>query len=119
MELKYLRKDCRGYEYNGIYPPAGAPDSNCWQKPYSGYKNEGEEAVFHCFAVQGYNLEFKFKEHSFTLLGWMDGDRIALLDKNAEELQRFLDPIDAIQHCQISGYKLLDILSDITDIECG
>lgn len=118
MNLDYIIKDQGGYDYNGVFPPAGAPDPACWKKPYSGYKNGGEEAFFHSYAVQGYNIEFKYQGVSYTLLGWMDGDCIALLDAKGNEIQRFSDPLDAIQHCVIGGNKLLGILAEITDMEC-
>ena len=68
--------------------------------------------------MQGYNIEFKYQGVSYTLLGWMDGDCIALLDAKGNEIQRFSDPLDAIQHCVIGGNKLLGILAEITDMEC-
>lgn len=119
MNLDYIKKDAGGYDYNGIFPPAGAPDPACWLKPFSGYKNGGEEAFFHAFAVQGYNIEFRYQGETYILLGWMDGDYIALLDANDNELQQFNDPIDALRNCVVAGNKLLDILADVTDIECG
>jgi len=118
MKLDYIKKDAGGYDYNSIFPPAG-PAPSCWLKPFSGYRNGGEEAFFHAFAVQGYNIEFKYQGVVYILLGWMDGDHIALLDANDNELQRFSDPIDALRNCVIAGYNLLDILADVTDIECG
>lgn len=119
MKLDYIKKDAGGYDYNGIFPPAGAPDPACWQKPYSGYKNSGEEAFFHAYAVEGYNIEFNYHGAIYILLGWMDGDHIALLDANDKELQLFTDPMDALMRSEVDGHKLLDILADITDIECG
>lgn len=118
MNLDYIKKDAGGYDYNSLYPPAGAPDPECWFKPYSGYKNDGEETFFHSYAVQGYNIEFKYQGNAFVLIGWMDGDYIALLDAQEQELQRFSDPMDAVLHCTLQGHKLLDVLADITDMEC-
>ena len=119
MKLDYIKKDTGGYDYNGAFPPAGAPDPACWLRPYSGYKNGGEEAIFHDYAVQGYNIEFKYQGETYILLGWMDGECIALLDAKGNEIQRFSDPMDALLHCVIGDDKLLEILADITDMECG
>ena len=119
MKLDYIKKDNGGYDYNGIFPPVGAPDPACWLKPYSGYKNGGEEVFFHNYAVQGYNIEFKYLGETYILLGWMDGKHIALLDADDKEIQRFSDPIDALRSCVIAGDRLLDILADVTDMECG
>lgn len=52
-------------------------------------------------------------------MGWMDGDYIALLDADDKELQRFKDPMDAVLHCKVQGHRLIDILNQLTDMECG
>lgn len=52
MKLDYIKKDAGGYDYNSIIPPAGVPAPSCWLIPFSGYRNGGEEAFFHAFAVQ-------------------------------------------------------------------
>ena len=119
MELDYIKHDKEGYAYNGMFPPEGAPDATYWQKEYSGYKNGGEEAFFYSYAVEGYNIEFVFNGARYVLMGWMDGDYIALLDANDRELQRFSDPMDAILHCEVQGHKLIDLLDQLTDMECG
>lgn len=119
MEQDYLKFDKEGYLYNGMFPPEGAPEPGFWLKPYSGYKNAGEEAIFYDYAVQGYNIDFKYKGKAYALIGAADGIPLALLDDKDKVIQRFTDPIDAICHCMIEGKNLLDILADITDIECG
>ena len=119
MDLDYIKHDNEGFAYNGMFPPAGAPDATCWQEKYSGYKNGGEEAFFYNYAVQGYNIDFNYNGKHYALMGWMDGVPIALLDADDNELQRFEDPMDAVLHCTIEGHRLLDILEEITDMECG
>ena len=119
MQLDYIKYDDGGYPYNGMFPPAGAPNPLCWLERYSGYKSGSEEAIMHLYAVQGYNLDFNYKGVHYALMGWMDGDYIALLDAQDNELQRFSDPMDAVLHCEIDGHRLLDIMEEITDIECG
>lgn len=119
MNLDYIKQDNAGYSYNGMFPPSGVAEATCWQKEYSGYRNGAEEAFFHSYAVQGYNIDFNYHGKRYVLMGWMDQAPIALLDAEGNELRRFEDPMDALLHCAIGGHRLLDVLEDITDIECG
>ena len=52
-------------------------------------------------------------------MGWMDGVPIALLDADNKEFQHFGGSMDTFLHCEVDGRKLLDIMEELTDIECG
>ncbi|MBQ9309786.1 MAG: hypothetical protein IJ222_02860 [Bacteroidales bacterium] len=119
MDYDYIKFDKGGYAYNGTFPPEGAPDSMCWQKEYSGYKNAGEEAFLHNYAVELYDLEFKFNGLTYVLVNWGDADIYELRDADGKTLQSFSDPMDAVQHCEVQGHRLMDILDQLTDMECG
>ena len=119
MNLDYIKHDDGGYAYNGMFPPEGAPNPECWLKEFSGYKNAAEEVFFYDYAVQGYNIDFNYNGKHYALMGWMDRVPIALLDADDNELQRFEDPMDAVLNCTLEGHKLLDIMEEFTDMECG
>ena len=114
MNLDYIKHDEEGHPFNGEFPPKYRP----WEK-HDGYEKPAEAAFFYDYAVQGYNIDFKYMGESYALLGYADGYPLALLDAEEKELQRFDNPMDAVRNCTIQGHKLLDILDDITDIECG
>ena len=114
MSLDYIKNDENGYPYNSEYPPQHRP----WEK-YDGYDNPIDAVFYYDYAVQGYNIDFNYRGEHYALMGWMDGFPIALLDADNKELQCFTDPVDALRRCEINGRKLLDIMGDFTDIECG
>ena len=114
MNLDYIKYDENGYPYNGMFPP-----TEDLLNGNDGYDSVSKSVFFYDYAVQGYNIDFNYKGKHYALMGWMDGVPIALLDADDNELQRFEDPMDAVLHCEIDGRKLLDIMEDFTDIECG
>ncbi len=113
MKLDYIKYNEEGYPYNGIFPPTLDPYNG-----YDGYETPGEAALFYNYAVHGYNLEFKYNGITYVLLGPADGGPIALLDSEGKQLQSFKDPMDAVMNCTIQGHRLMDIMDEISDIEC-
>ena len=114
MDLDYIKHDENGYPYNGMFPP-----TEDLLNGNDGYDTIGKGVFFFDYAVQGYNIDFNYKGAHYVLTGWMDGDYIALLDARDNELQHFSDPMDAVLHCEIDGHRLLDIMEEFSDIECG
>ncbi len=113
MQLDYIKYTKEGYPYNGMFPPPFDILNG-----YDGYEKPGETALFYDYAVQGYNLEFKYNGSTYVLLGPADGGPIALTDSEGKHLQQFNGPMDAVLHCEINGHKLIDVLDEISDIEC-
>lgn len=123
MKYDFIKYDTDGYPYNGMYPPKGAPepaytDDRHGYEGYEGYTSPGKAAFFYDYAVQLYDIDFKYNGVPYRMVTW-DGDYFALLNESGKELQSFDDEMDAILRCEIDGKKLIDILDDLTDLECG
>lgn len=120
MKYDFIKYDGDGYPYNGMYPPKGAPDHAYARYPghFDGYTSPGKAAFFYDYAIQLYDIDFKYNGIPYRMVTW-DGDYFALLDENGKELQCFDDEMDAVLRCEIDGKKLIDLLDDVTDIECG
>ena len=104
----YIKYDLAGYPFNLKYPPTDGP---C-----HGYNTYTEETLFYDFAVQGYDLKFKYqgKEYYFVTCP----DYVAQCDKAFNiEYQRFTDANTAIEEFEIDGKKLITLIPDLTDVE--
>ena len=71
----YIALDLCGYRYNKKYPP----NKERFGESYGGYKNNAEEVLFYDFAVQFYDVSFKYKGKSYYLL--TESDHVAVCDR--------------------------------------
>lgn len=57
----YIALDLCGYRYNRKYPP----NKERYSDSYGGYKNNAEEVLLYNFAVQFYDVSFKYNGRSY------------------------------------------------------
>lgn len=81
-----------------------------------GYANNARQVILYDFAVQGYDVEFKYDGKIYHLL--YEPDHAALCDENyTEEYETFENPIDLVENLRINGHRLIDIIDDLKDVE--
>ena len=111
-EKDYLKKDLAGYWYNSKYPP----NKEKYGAEYEGYKNNAEQILFYEFAVQNYDVFFKYKGKPFYLL--MDKDHVAVCDSHyTEEYEVFESANDLIEKFIIDGKPLIELIDELEDVE--
>lgn len=112
MKQDYIAKDLAGRLYNAKYPP----DVERYGNKYGGYVSDAQETLFHYFAVFGYDLEFHYNGKAYYCLS--EPNYIALCDEQFNiEYQRFTDAIDFLEHFEIEGHKLLEIIDQLENVE--
>ena len=108
----YIALDLCGYHFNRKYPP----NKERYGDSYGGYKNNAEEVLFYDFAVQFYDVSFKFNGRSYYLL--TDDDHVAVCDSNfTEEYETFKDAVELIEKYCIDGKSLLELIDFLEDVE--
>ena len=108
----YIALDLCGYRYNKKYPP----NKERFGESYGGYKNNAEEVLFYDFAVQFYDVSFKYKGKSYYLLS--DNDHVAVCDSHfSEEFETFKDAVELIENYHIDGRSLLELIDSLEDVE--
>ena len=101
-----------GYPFNKKYPPK---DMRIGAKR-GGYETWNRWILFYDFAVQGYDLYFKYKGKEYHFLS--EPDYVAYCDDHyTEEYQRFPDGNVLIEQFEIDGKKLIDIIDELEDVE--
>lgn len=112
MAFEYIQNDLAGYPFNSMYPPNYEKNGEL----YHGYHNSIEETFFYDFAVQRYDLRFRYEDKEYFFL--CEKDHVALCDENFNtEYVRFKDGNDALENFVIEGHRLLDLISVIKDCE--
>ena len=108
----YIALDLCGYRFNRKYPP----NKECYGDSYGGYKNNAEEVLFYDFAVQFYDVSFKYNGRSYYLL--TDDDHVAVCDSNfTEEYETFKDAVEIIEKYCIDGKSLLELIDFLEEVE--
>lgn len=108
----YIGKNLFGYPYNMEAPPNEKEYGNT----YEGYANNARAVLLYDFAVQGYDVRFKYNGHEYHLL--YEPDHAALCDdKYTIEYQRFDNPMELIKHLKIEGHPLISIIDKLDDVE--
>ena len=70
----------------------------------------------HDFAVQFYDVSFKYKGKSYYLLS--DNDHVAVCDSHfSEEFETFKDAVELIENYHIDGRSLLELIDSLEDVE--
>ena len=104
--------DLAGYPYNKKYPPCVAK----YGDKYEGYKSLNEQILFYEFAVQNYDLHFRYKGRDYHFV--TGKDHVALCDDHyTEEYQLFPDANTMIEQFEIDGKKLIDIIEELEEVE--
>ena len=112
QEFYYIGHDLWGYRYNNEFPPNTTLHGN----DYYGYKNTASQVLFYDFAVQMYDVRFKYHGNMYFLM--YTPEHAALCDeKFTNEIEIFATPNDLIKNLEIEGRKLLDIIDEIEEIE--
>jgi len=100
------------YPFNQKYPP----DTDKYGTEYHGYKNDAHETFFYNFAVQGYDLAFRYKGKMYYALS--EPDHVAVCDDHfTQEYQTFKDGNDLLENWRINGHRLIDIIDECEDVE--
>lgn len=111
-DLPYIGQTPAGYRYNALYPP----DEKKYGQTYGGYANNARQVLLYDFAVQGYDVEFKFNGHTYHLL--YEQDHAALCDSRyAIEYASFSNPMELIENLRIEGHILVDIIDSLEEVE--
>lgn len=112
QEFYYIGHDLWGYRYNNEFPP----NTTLYGNDYYGYKNAASQVLFYDFAVQMYDVRFKYHGNIYFLM--YTPEYAALCDeKFTNEIEIFATPNDLIKNLEIEGRKLLEIIDEIEEIE--
>lgn len=112
QEFYYIGHDLWGYRYNNEFPP----NTTLYGNDYYGYKNAASQVLFYDFAVQMYDVRFKYHGNMYFLM--YTPEYAALCDeKFTNEIEIFATPNDLIKNLEIEGRKLLEIIDEIEEIE--
>lgn len=104
--------DLFGHPFNRKYPP----DTAKYGSDYHGYKNNARETFFYDFAVQGYDLAFRYDGKMYYALS--EPDHVAVCDEHfTKEYQVFKNGNDLIENWIIDGHRLIDIIDECEDVE--
>lgn len=108
----YIGRDLAGYPYNTKYPPNIEKNG----AKYGGYKTAQEETFFYDFAVQNYDVRFKYEGVDYYLI--TREDYCALANSSLKkEYECFSNALDLIENLSINGRRLIDIMNDIEEVE--
>ena len=111
-DFQYSGIDDDGIRYNKAYPP----DKKKYGNNYGGYANNAREVLLYDFAVQGYDVSFRYNGKSYHLL--YESDHAALCDdKYSTEYISYDNPMDLIENLKIEGHTLIDIIDELEDVE--
>lgn len=108
----YIRYDFAGYPFNYKYPPTENVNGGI----YHGYRNNTEETFFYDFAVQRYDLRFSYNGKEYYFLS-TDSYAVQCDETFTNEFCRYIDGNDVIERFTMDGVRLLDLISEIQDIE--
>lgn len=64
QEFYYIGHDLWGYRYNNEFPP----NTTLYGNDYYGYKNAASQVLFYDFAVQMYDVRFKYHGNMYFLM---------------------------------------------------
>ena len=114
-EQDVLAPDLFGHYYNKKYPPQTEKYGN----QYLGYPNWNQEVFYFEFAVQGYDVEFKYNGKTYYLMA--DSEYYCTCPDNRftpdESSIYFKNGNELIEQLEIEGHKLIDIIDDLEDVE--
>ena len=112
MDSKYVAYNLFGEPFNSEFPP----NVKMFGNTHRGYANDNRAVLFNDFAIEHYDVQFRYKNNWFYLL--YCEDHVARCDENfTEEFETFSDPNTLIKELIIDGHKLIDIIDELEEIE--
>ena len=112
MNNEYILEDSQGYLYNAEFKP----DFVKYGDRYNGYKTNNQEAIFHYFAVFGYDLTFTYKGKQYYFVSTQD--YVARSDQNFQtDLEVFPDANAMVRSFLLDGVPLLYIIDSLEDVD--
>lgn len=112
MAYEYIKFNKAGYPFNEKHLPDYANNGNV----YHGYRNNTEETFFYDFAVQRYDLRFSYHGKEYYFLS-TDSYAAQCDETFTNEICRYIDGNDVLEHFTIDGARLLDLINEIQDVE--
>ena len=104
-----------GFPYNIKYPPM--PEK--YGTNYEGYKTWNQEVFFYEFAVQGYDVHFKYNGTDYYLMS--DAEYVCTCEDEhftpSDKSQVFPNANVLIETLVIDGKVLKDIIDELEDVE--
>ena len=111
MDFYYVSYDLLGSPFNSEFPP----DFKLYGNSHRGYANDNRAVLFNDFAIEHYDVQFRFNDKWYYLL--FDKDHAARCDENFnEEFEVFRDPNTLIKNLVIDGHRLIDVIDELEDI---
>ena len=112
MENTDVWLDLNGYPMNFKYQP----DVAKYGSEYCGYKSWNEEAFFYEFAVQNYDLSFRYKGKMYYLM--RNGEKAVISDEHfSKEYVVYPSANQLIENMDLDGEKLIDVMGQLEDVE--
>ncbi|MCD8306344.1 MAG: hypothetical protein LUC49_06800 [Prevotella sp.] len=104
--------DLDGYPMNAKYPP----DVERYGSSFHGYPTDERETIFYHFAVQSYDLTFKYKGKTYYAVS--DVDHVALCDEHfTKEYEVYPNANAFIENFKIDGRPLIELIDELEDVE--
>lgn len=103
--------DLFGYPYNKKYPP----NKKLYGQSYEGYPNKALGVLLYDYCIMGYDVEFTYKGKMYYLLN--DGEGVVTDSYFFKRLEVFNSPMALGENFKIDGTPLLELASQIEDIE--
>jgi len=112
MKAEYVKTDLAGFPYNAAFPPSPSQYGN----DYHGYRTYNEESFFYEFAVQYYDLSFRYNGNYYYI---MQRDNKAYLTDSEfkDKLEEFDNGNALLRQLKIEGRPLIGIINDVEDID--
>lgn len=109
---KVVGIDLAGCPFNRKYPP----NIEKYGNRHDGYESLNKKILFYEFAVQNYDLHFKYRGRDYHFV--TGKDHVALCDEHyTKEYKCFPDANTMIEQFEIDGKKLIDIIDELEDVE--
>ncbi len=104
--------DLNGYPMNAKHPPV---ENECGAKN-QGYQTVNRAIIFYDFAVQRYDLKFKYKNKFYYI--YSCEEYVALSDNHFTKKYEIFPSANAfIENFKIDGRPLIDLIDELEDVE--
>lgn len=107
----YEGYDIHGYPFNKKYPP----NKEKYGQSFEGYPYKALGVLLYDYCVMGYDVELTYKGETYYLLNV--GEGIISDSHFTERKEVFESPMDLVENFKIDGKTLLELASEIDDIE--
>ena len=109
----YIGTDLLGYPYNRKYPP----DLKKYGSQYGGYRTFQQETFFYDYAVQSYDVRFKYNSVDYYIVNWGPGLCMRTDETLKVFYEKFPNAIALIEQLTINGVRLIDFMNEIEETE--